>query len=262
MAQKSFRANNMDQLQGECGTRMTKVMLTDKFLLGRRREELSTREIEVLESAVGSVVTFDARTDIVRHGERVERSMMLVDGYMCRYMDGLDGSRQLVALHVPGDFVDLHGYPSRTLDHDVATLTPCTVATFAHTAVERMVIDYPNLGRLLWFSTLLDAAMHREWIFRLGRLGASGRLAHFFAEVGRRLHMVGLSDGLRFALPMHQSDLASACGMTTVHANRVLRDLRVSGVVTFANGQVSVHDLRALHDMAEFDDRYLYPSPG
>lgn len=236
-------------------------MLTDKFLMGRHREELSATEIAVLEQSVGAIATFDARQDIVRHGERVERSMLLVDGYICRYMDGLDGSRQLVALHVPGDFVDLHGYPMRMLDHDVAALTKCTVATFPHAAVERMVIDHPNLGRLLWFSTLLDAAMHREWIFRLGRLGANGRIAHFFAEIGRRLQMVEMSDGLRFALPMHQTDLASACGMTNVHANRILRALRDDGIVTFASGQVEVHDLGALHRIAEFDDRYLYPSP-
>lgn len=237
------------------------MMLTEKFLMGRHREELSAAEIAVLEQSVGGTATFDARHDIVRHGERVERSMLLVEGYICRYMDGLDGSRQLVALHVPGDFVDLHGYPMRMLDHDVAALTRCTVATFPHATVERMVVDYPNLGRLLWFSTLLDAAMHREWIFRLGRLGANGRIAHFFAEIGRRLQMVNLSDGLRFALPMHQTDLASACGMTSVHANRILRELRDGGIVTFTNGHVEVHDLRALHRIAEFDDRYLYPSP-
>jgi CRP-like cAMP-binding protein len=237
------------------------IMLTSKFLLGRHREELSATEIDVLESSVGSILTFNARQDIVRHGDRVDRSMLLVDGFICRYMDGLDGSRQLVALHVPGDFVDLHGYPMRTLDHDVATLTTCTVAAYPHNIVERMVIDHPNLGRLLWFSTLLDAAMHREWIFRLGRLGAAGRIAHFFSEIGRRLQMVGISDGLNFALPMQQADLASACGMTNVHANRILRELRDRNIVTFTGGNVAVHDIGALHSIAEFDDRYLYPSP-
>lgn len=236
-------------------------MLTGRFLMGRHREKLSAVEIDVLESSVGSVMTFPPRHDIVRHNTRVERSMLLVEGFICRYMDGLDGSRQLVALHVPGDFVDLHGYPMHQLDHDVATLTACTVAAFPHTTIERMVIDHPHLGRLLWFSTLLDAAMHREWIFRLGRLGANGRIAHFFAEVGLRLQMVGLSDGLRFDLPMQQADLASACGMTNVHANRVLRGLREDGIVTFAGGEVVVHDLAALHRIAEFDGRYLYPSP-
>lgn len=235
--------------------------LTERFLMGRHREELSEKEAEVIETSIGSVTTFGPRQDLVRHGERVERSMLLVDGFICRYMDGLDGSRQLVALHVPGDFVDLHGYPMRELDHDVATLTECTVATYPHDVVERMVIDYPNLGRLLWFSTLLDAAMHREWIFRLGRLGASGRVAHLFSEIGCRLQMVGLSDGTTYALPLQQSDIASACGITTVHTNRILRELRERGIVTFAGGEIVVQNLKTLHAIAEFDPRYLYPSP-
>ncbi|MEP6785837.1 MAG: Crp/Fnr family transcriptional regulator [Sphingomonadales bacterium] len=229
--------------------------------MGRHREELLPVEVDVLENAVGSVVTFGPRQDLVRHGDPVERSMLLVEGFICRYMDGLDGDRQLVALHVPGDFVDLHGYPMRQLDHDVATITACTVATFPHDVVERMVIDHPNLGRLLWFSTLLDAAMHREWIFRLGRLGASGRVAHLFSELGCRLQMVGLSDGLTYGLPLHQSDIASACGITTVHTNRILRELRERGVVTFSGGEIVVQDIDTLYAIGEFDPRYLYPSP-
>lgn len=238
-------------------------MLTDKFLLGRHREELSQTEIDVLEREVGEVIGFPARTDIVRHGTPVDRSLLLIEGFVCRYMDGLDGSRQLVALHVPGYFVDLHGYPLRVLDHDVATLTPCKLAAYPHETIKRIVNDYPNLGRQLWFSTLLDASMHREWIFRLGRLVGTGRIAHFFAETERRLRMVGLSDGTQFTLPMQQADVASACGMTSVHANRVLRELRETGVVSFAGGVVRVHDMAALHALGEFDDRYLYPSkPG
>lgn len=235
--------------------------LTARFLMGRHREEILPAEMDALEAAIGSVTTFGPRQDLVRHGEVVERCMLLVDGYICRYMDGLDGSRQLVALHVPGDFVDLHGYPMRTLDHDVATITECTVATFPHEVIDRLVIEYHNLGRLLWFSTLLDAAMHREWIFRLGRLGASGRVAHLFSEIGCRLQMVGLSDGLTYSLPLQQSDIASACGITTVHTNRILRELRERGVVTFSGGNIVVKDIKTLHAIAEFDPRYLYPSP-
>jgi len=236
-------------------------MLTEKFLKGRHRHELTPAEVEVLETSVGAIVRFEARQDLVRHGERVDRSMLLIEGVICRYMDGLDGERQLVALHVPGDFVDLHGYPMRQLDHDVATVTACTVAVFPHDTVERMVIGHPNLGRLLWFSTLLDAAMHREWIFRLGRLGAAGRMAHLFAELGVRLKMVGIGDGLNFPLPLQHTDLASACGITTVHTSRVLRDLRERRLVTFADGRVDIHDLAGLYVIAEFDDGYLYPSP-
>ena len=235
-------------------------MKTARFLMGRHREQLSADEIAALEQASGEVLRFGAREEIVHHGVRVDRSMLLVEGLICRYMDGIDGDRQLVALHVPGDFVDLHGFPMRQLDHDVATLTECTMVAFTHDTIQRLVTSYPNLGRLLWFSTLLDAAMHREWIFRLGRLPAIGRVAHFFAEIGRRLEMVGLSNGHSFRLPVQQTDIASACGLTPVHVNRVLRQLRETGVVTFTGGQVEIQDRDALQTVAEFDDGYLYPS--
>ncbi|CAN5346398.1 Crp/Fnr family transcriptional regulator [soil metagenome] len=235
-------------------------MLSNRFLMGRHREDLSPGELKALENAAGSVTSYSAREEMVRHGVEINHSMLLVEGFVCRYMDGLDGERQLVALHLPGDFVDLHGFPLRRLDHDIAALTEVKVANYPHATLSQLIIDHPNLGRMLWFSTLLDAAMHREWIFRLGRLGALGRVAHFFAEIGRRLQMVGLSDGCNFPLPFHQTDLAEACGITAVHANRVLRELREREIVTFKNGQVVVRNLATLHAVAEFDEGYLYPS--
>lgn len=236
-------------------------MHTERFLMGRHREELSVHERDLLESAIGGIARFGARETVVRRGTRVDRCMLLIEGMICRYMDGLDGDRQLVALHVPGDFVDLHGFPMGQLDHDVATITECTVAIYPRETIAKLVAENFNLGRLLWFSTLLDAAMHREWIFRLGRLGADGRVAHLLSELGRRLEMVGLSDGHGFALPLQQIDLASACGITAVHMSRVLKDLRERAIVTFAQGEVRIADRAALHALAEFDDGYLYPSP-
>jgi CRP-like cAMP-binding protein len=234
--------------------------MIEGFLAGRRQHELSVAEMAALEAAVDKVATFPARQIVVHHGRTIDTSMFLIDGLMARYMDGMDGNRQLVAIHVPGDFVDLHAFPLRKLDHDVATITECTVAIFKHAAIEQLIAEFPNLGKQLWFSTLLDAAMHREWIFRLGRLGAAGRVAHFFAETERRLRMVGMSDGKSFALPLQQSDIASACGITSVHANRVLRDLRERGIVTLVSGKVRISDLGALHREAEFDEQYLYPT--
>ncbi len=236
-------------------------MYTDRFLMGRHREELTEHERDLLETSIGGILKFEARKTIVRRGDRVDRCMLLVEGYICRYMDGLDGDRQLVALHVPGDFVDLHGFPMGQLDHDVATITDCAVATYPRETIAKLVAENFNLGRMLWFSTLLDAAMHREWIFRLGRLGADGRVAHLFSELGRRLEMVGLTDGKTFALPLQQIDLASACGITAVHTSRILRELREREIVSFTHGQVEVQNLSALHALAEFDEGYLYPSP-
>ncbi len=234
--------------------------MIERFLAGRRREELSAAELSALEAAVFKVVDYPARQIIVPRGKPIEISMLLIDGLMTRHMDGAQGDRQLVAIHVPGDFVDLHAFPLRKLDHDVGTLTACCVAQFKHRDIEALVTEFPNLGRQLWFSTLLDAAMHREWIFRLGRLGASGRIAHFFAESERRLRMVGMSDGKTFSLPLQQADIASACGITPVHANRTLRELRERNIVTMSGGKVRIEDMAALYREAEFDEAYLYPT--
>lgn len=231
---------------------------TDRFLLGRGREVLEDDDLAALESVVREVREVSARKVLVRRGELVNSSTMLVEGFLCRYMDDREGYRQLVALHVPGDFVDLHAFPMKRLDHDIATLSPCTVAMVDHRALAEITETRPKLTRMLWYSTLLDAAQHREWIFRLGRLGAEGRIAHFMAELHARLRMIGMGDEDGFALPILQSDLAEAVGLTSVHVNRTLRTLREEGVLTFRNGQVTIENRAKLHAIAEFEPDYLY----
>lgn len=231
---------------------------TYNFLRGRRGAQTTMEERAVLESVLSSAQTFEARTPLVRAGDPVERSILLIDGFMCRYLDDRRGHRQLVALHVPGDFVDLHGFPLQRLDHDVATITRATVAFASHESLTRLTEVYPHLARMLWFSTLLDAAMHREWIFRLGRLNAPGRVAHFLAETDCRLQGIGISDGVRFRLPLTQADLGEACGLTSIHVGRTLTSLRRQGIVEFSDQVVTIHDKPELHRLAEFKPSYLY----
>jgi CRP-like cAMP-binding protein len=233
-------------------------VIFDDFLRGRRRNELSADDLSALEDAAEGVRTLPARHSFVRRYEPVHGSTYLIDGLMCRYMDDREGLRQLVALHVPGDFVDLHGYPLRRLDHDVATLTPCKIATVPHERLDRLIEARPHLAKMLWFSTLMDAAVHREWIFALGRLDAVGRVAHFFCETEAKLRAVGLSNGRRFALPLTQADLSEACGITSVHMNRMLRDLREAGLLRVAGGEVEILDRPQLERMAEFNPAYLF----
>jgi CRP-like cAMP-binding protein len=233
-------------------------MLTRRFLLGRARDALTEEERQVVESSVSAVRNLPARTTTMRRGELVNQSTLIVEGFMCRYLDDRNGHRQLVSMHVPGDFVDLHGFPMKRLDHDIATLGPCTVALIEHRTLADIQIRHPRLTRWLWFSTLLDAAIHREWVFRLGRLGAEGRVAHFFCEMNARLEMVGLATEGKFQLPATQADLAEACGITGVHANRVLRLMRERELVTFRNGEVRILDRKRLATLGEFDPIYLY----
>ena len=143
-------------------------MSVEKLLRGRT-VSLDDAERGEVERTVAQVTDYPARKTVIRREMPLSVSLLLVEGFMCRYVDNRNGERQLVSIQVPGDFVDLHGYPLKTLDHDVATLTPCQVAVFRHADLDALFAGRPELMRKLWFSTLLDAAMHREWIFKLGR---------------------------------------------------------------------------------------------
>ena len=236
-------------------------LVTEQFLLGRGRDRMSRSECVALDDAIATTRTIEPRKVIVHRGEHVDTSTYLMSGYICRYMDDREGHRQLVALHVPGDFVDLHAFPMKRLDHDVATLGQVEIASFDHETLATLGTENPHLTRMLWYSTLLDAAMHREWIFRLGRLGALGRVAHFFCELDMRLHFVGLSNDHCFTLPLTQADLAEATGLTGVHVNRTLRRLREEEVMSFRNGEVVISDVARLARIGEFDPAYLYGDP-
>lgn len=236
--------------------------VTDDFLRERGRGLLSQDEIAVLEAAIDRVETFPARTAITRRGDRVRESTLLVEGAMCRYLDARDGFRQLLAYHVPGDFVDMHGYTLHRLDHDVATIVESRVAMVPHDRIDAIMRDAPRLAKMLWRSTLLDAAMHREWIFRLGRLDAAGRIAHFVCEVHARMKAIGrVKDGV-FALPLTQQDIGEACGLTSVHVNRTLRRLREEGVADIGRGEARIAEPRQLARIGEFDADYLYLDNG
>ncbi len=144
-------------------------MLTHN-LLRNRADELTPQERDLVEGAVSHTQNFAAGQIVVRQGVPINISTLLVEGFMTRHVDAPDGRRHLVAVHVPGDFVDLHAYPLKKLDHDVGALTDVSVAIVTHDALERIQQADTRLTRRLWFLTLIDAAMHRQWIFRLASL--------------------------------------------------------------------------------------------
>tara|TARA_B100000029_G_scaffold459653_2_gene489995 strand:- start:911 stop:1687 length:777 start_codon:yes stop_codon:yes gene_type:complete len=232
---------------------------TELFLKGRLRHDLSPEEKGALEDAVVDVVTLSPRTTLVERGERIENSYYIIEGTMMRHLDDQRGERQLVGLNVTGDFVDLHGFPMKRLDHSVVSLDRVTLAKVPHKAIAELVDRFPHLARAMWFSTLLDAAMHREWIFRLGRLNAEGRIAHLISEIIERLKFVDRYDGRNFPVPLLQRDYAEACGITSVHANRSFRNLRERGILDpQGDGKIAILDERALKKLGEFEGDYLY----
>jgi CRP-like cAMP-binding protein len=233
-------------------------LYTKLFLQAHRTPILNPAQIGALESAVARTADFAAKRIIVRQQEPLTQCTLLLEGFVERYKDTPEGRRQILALHVPGDFIDLHSYPLKKLEHNVAAITPVKVAFFPHPAIRALADESATLTELLWRSTLIDAAINREWIVSVGARSAAVRLAHLFCEMYLRLERVGLADSLRFDLPVTQIDLADATGLTAVHCNRMLRQLREQGLVEFRSGVAEILDWPAIKRFAEFDAGYLY----
>jgi CRP-like cAMP-binding protein len=224
----------------------------------RKRTEISAEEERAIRNSVAETRRIPADEIAIRSGEKLHSSTLLLDGWMARSKDLVSGERQITELHVPGDFADLHSYTLKCLDHDVVALTDCTVGLVPHERIEELVERYPHLGRVYWFSTNIDAAIHREWALSLGQRSAISRMAHLFCELHERLDVVGRTRGNRYELPLTQRELSECLGLTVVHANRTLQELRRRGVVEFENRQLTMVDKRGLQQIAEFDDAYLY----
>lgn len=224
----------------------------------RVRDLVAREEEDVLRASVAELREHPAGRTIIRAGTTLSASTLLVEGIVCRYKDLADGQRQIMELHVAGDFVDLHGFLLKRLDHNIGTMTPVRIALVPHDALRGITETHPHLGRMLWFSTLLDAAIHREKILSIGRRSAMARIAHILCELLVRLRLVGLADETGYALPLTQADLADVTGLTSVHVNRMLKKLRDEKLITFRSGRVTIGDWESLQRVAEFDPTYLH----
>jgi CRP-like cAMP-binding protein len=197
-------------------------------------------------------------TDIVRDGDTPSESCLLVDGYLCRYKMLPDGGRQILAFHTSGDIPDLQSLHLKSMDHSLGTLTPCRVAFIAHKDLHEITRAYAGITALFWRDTLIDAAIFREWLTGVGRRTAHQRIAHVICEIHLRLKVVGLTNGEGFELPITQGELADALGLSSVHVNRVMQDLRRDGLIQSRGRFLAVPDWRALEEAGGFDPRYLH----
>ncbi len=233
-------------------------MIETLLLRLRLRDDVSDEEEAALRGVITDTQDYPARVKIVRRGEALERSILLLDGMMCRCKNLRNGQRQITALHVPGDFLDLHGFTLKRLDHDVMSLGPSRVAFAPHDRLIKLTEDHPHLMRLLWMTTNMDAAMHREWELSLGQRSGAVRAAHLFCELYAREEVVHKNIGHTLKLPMTQAELGECLGLTVVHTNRVLKELREAGLASFTRGDLVIHDIQRLRDFADFDPAYLY----
>lgn len=221
------------------------------------RDVLSHDERSALLALDWRRLSVAASREIVGHHRHTRQSCLLLSGLAARAMWLRNGERQISAVHVPGDFVDLHGLFLKVLDHSVIALTNCQIATVDHDALRALFEGYPHLGRVLTTLVAIDAAIQRNWIVGLGRQPAEARLARLVCELAVRMDIVGLLDDGRFPFPVTQETLSDILGLSLVHTNRKLMQLRDAGYLTWTRGEVTICDWEGLCELAEFDGIYL-----
>jgi CRP-like cAMP-binding protein len=205
------------------------------------------------------VKKIEANHYIVREREKPTHSCVMLRGFSIRHKIVGTGHRQICAVHMKGDLVDLQNSLLGVADHSVQMLTRGKIALVPRDDIERIAFERPTVGRAMWIDTLVEAAIAREWIANVGRRDARTRLAHLLCEFSLRLKLAGLGEQTGWELPMTQEQIADATGMTSVHVNRSIRALEAEGLIERANPRsIKIGDWKKLADAGDFDSNYLH----
>lgn len=200
---------------------------------------------------------FGAREPIVKEGDTSGECCLLVEGFAFGSKSTPIGERQIVSVHIPGEIPDLQSLHLKVLDHDLTTLSPCTLGFISHATLRQLNKARPNVAAALWRETLIDAAIFREWLLNVGRRPGAERMAHLIAEFHARLNAIGRAKGGSFELPITQIELGDCLGISTVHVNRVLRELRGEKLLRTDRSSFHVLDHSRLEQRGQFDPLYL-----
>jgi CRP-like cAMP-binding protein len=185
-----------------------------------------------------------------------------LSGFAYRHKVTGEGGRQILSVHMPGEFLDLQNSLLGLADHNVQALTRCEVASVPVTALRRLAVEHPVVGRAMWIDTLVDSAIFREWIVNVGRRDSISRIAHLLCEFALRLRAAGLAEGDAYELPMTQEQIADCSGLTPVHVNRVLKELGRRGLIERQKRAVRIADWDQLRQIGDFNGRYLHFEAG
>jgi CRP-like cAMP-binding protein len=219
---------------------------------------LSDEDRAAIFSLPMTVRSVESDQDLVRDGDRPSECCLIVEGFACRYKLTEEGKRQILSFHMAGDIPDLQSLFLTVMDHSLGTLVPSKVVFIPHASIYEVISRYPNIAAVLWRDTLIDAAVFREWMTGIGRRSAYTRIAHLLCELLVRFRAVELTEDHTFELPITQTELGDALGLSTVHVNRVLQDLRGSGLITSRGRTLIVEDWEGLKKAGEFDATYLH----
>jgi CRP-like cAMP-binding protein len=219
---------------------------------------LSAEDKLALAQVSRNVRTVEARRDLISEGDKPRFVHLVLEGWACRYKQLPDGKRQIVSLFVPGDFCDVNVYILKFMDHSIGAITRLKVAMITPDEMITLTTERPRVTQALWWHELVTTAVQREWTLNLGQRSAYERLAHLLIELYLRLKTVGRADNGRCDFPLTQNDLADATGLTAVHVNRTLQELRRNHLIELERKQLQILDLERLMDVSMFNPNYLH----
>jgi len=219
---------------------------------------LTAEEVAAIQALPLRLQSVRARTSIVTEGQIISECCVLVEGFACRHKLANDGGRQIVSFHIPGDILDVQHLLFNRADHNVQTITDATLAFVPMDAMRQLTDHRPEIALALWRDCLVEASVFREWVLNVGRRSAKTRIAHMLCEFAARAEAAGIGSPAHFSLPMTQEDIADATGLTAVHVNRMLRELREEGVIEREGRQIRIADWPRMKRIADFSPAYLH----
>jgi CRP-like cAMP-binding protein len=233
----------------------------DGVLLRRLEEFIPLTDgdrAELMRLCVQPTHTIQPRRDLIREGDAPRSVYLILEGWACHHRTLEDGRRQIVDFAVPGDLCDLNLFILDRMDHSITAITRLRVAEIGREVLHGIITSCPNITAALWWQELVSKSIHREWIVNVGQRSAQERIAHLFCEMYLRLESVGLTQGFSCDFPATQTDLADATGLTPVHVNRTIQELRRQGLVVLERQKLTIPDMSALQRVALFNPEYLH----
>ena len=219
---------------------------------------LTPEDCRAVSELNGEVRTLRRHEDIIKAGDAPSFSFVVISGFLQRYASRRDGSRQIHSFYIATDAPSLESLHVERVDNNLCAVVSSQVAVIAHADLDELMRSRPNVARLIWRSILGQSSIYREWLMRNSRMPADASMAHLFCEMYARCKTAGIGNGDSCDVPLTQDMLAEALGLTAVHVNRTLQQLRETGMVDHKSGILFVNDFRRLASYADFDPAYLH----
>jgi CRP-like cAMP-binding protein len=237
----------------DCGNPLTRLI--DRF---ETISALSREDRILFEEVLCTVRSFGPRDNFIRRGDNPSQCCLLLDGQLIQSRITSLYKRQILSFHVAGDLLGLHTLFLGTAQHNISSIGHSVVCFVASDSIRRLLAKSPNLTRILWRETFVEASIYQEWAVNLGGREAISRVAHLICEMVVRLRGANLVRNLSFDLPWTQHDVGDACGLSNVHVNRVIQTFRSDGVIDWKSKVMKIRRWDELVRIADFNPDYLH----